>query len=101
MGILHIMAFVTLCEAYMKIDPHFDLWNHFFRIWLLQSSGTEAAILDGTDVYVKSGPGVHPYFHLPMFDSMDEWQKAWFFLKNDVVAPLPAFMFNHPIPQLN
>jgi hypothetical protein len=24
-GILHIVAFVTLCEAYMGIDPHFDL----------------------------------------------------------------------------
>jgi hypothetical protein len=24
-GVLHIVAFVTLCEAYMGIDPHFDL----------------------------------------------------------------------------
>jgi hypothetical protein len=24
-GILHIAAFVTLCEAYMGIEPHFDL----------------------------------------------------------------------------
>jgi hypothetical protein len=24
-GILHIATFVTLCEAYMGIDPHFDL----------------------------------------------------------------------------
>jgi hypothetical protein len=24
-GILHIEAFVTLCEAYMGIEPHFDL----------------------------------------------------------------------------
>jgi hypothetical protein len=29
-GILHIMTFVTLCEAYMGIDPHFNSWNHFF-----------------------------------------------------------------------
>jgi hypothetical protein len=25
------MAFVTLCEAYMGIGHHFDLWNYFFR----------------------------------------------------------------------
>jgi hypothetical protein len=31
-GILHIAAFVTLCEAYMGIDPHFYLWNQFLRI---------------------------------------------------------------------
>jgi hypothetical protein len=24
-GILHIAAFVTLCEAFMGIEPHFDL----------------------------------------------------------------------------
>jgi hypothetical protein len=24
-------AFVTLCEAYMGIEPHFNLWNYFFR----------------------------------------------------------------------
>jgi hypothetical protein len=24
-------AFVTLCEAYMEIEPHFNLWNYFFR----------------------------------------------------------------------
>jgi hypothetical protein len=30
--IMHITAFVTLCEAYIGIKPHFDLWNHFFRV---------------------------------------------------------------------
>jgi hypothetical protein len=29
-GILHMMTFVTLCEAYMGIEPHFNLWNYFF-----------------------------------------------------------------------
>jgi hypothetical protein len=32
LGILYIVAFVTLCEAYMGIDPHFDLWNYFFHV---------------------------------------------------------------------
>jgi hypothetical protein len=31
LGILHRAAFMTLCEAYMRIEPHFDLWNYFFR----------------------------------------------------------------------
>jgi hypothetical protein len=41
------VAFVTLCEAYMGIDPQFNLWNHFFHIWLPQGLGVEAAILGG------------------------------------------------------
>jgi hypothetical protein len=28
--VLHIAAFMTLCEAYLGIDPEFDLWNYFF-----------------------------------------------------------------------
>jgi hypothetical protein len=29
--ILHIAALVTLYEAYLGIEAHFNLWNHFFR----------------------------------------------------------------------
>jgi hypothetical protein len=27
-------AFMTLCEAYMGIEPHFNLWNYFFHAQL-------------------------------------------------------------------
>jgi hypothetical protein len=30
-GILHMEAFVTLCEAYMRIEPNFNLWHYFFH----------------------------------------------------------------------
>jgi hypothetical protein len=30
-GVLHVVAFITLCEAYQVIDPEIDLWNYFFR----------------------------------------------------------------------
>jgi hypothetical protein len=39
-GVLHRATFLTLCEAYMGIEPHFTLWNHFFCAQLLQGSGT-------------------------------------------------------------
>jgi hypothetical protein len=29
-GILHMATFVTLCEAYIRIEPHFNLWSYFF-----------------------------------------------------------------------
>jgi hypothetical protein len=31
-GVLHIEAFVTLCEAYLGIDPELDLWKYFFCV---------------------------------------------------------------------
>jgi hypothetical protein len=30
-GILHMASFVTLCEAYIGIEPPLNLWSHFFR----------------------------------------------------------------------
>ena len=33
-GIQHMAAFITLCEGFLGISPHFDLWRYFFAITL-------------------------------------------------------------------
>ena len=33
-GIRHMAAFVALCEGFLGISPHFDLWRHFFVVTL-------------------------------------------------------------------
>jgi len=33
-GIQHMAAFVALCEGFLGISPHFDLWRYFFTIIL-------------------------------------------------------------------
>jgi hypothetical protein len=48
-GILHMAAFVNLCEAYMGIEPHFDMWNYIFRVRLQQGSDAEVVVLGGVD----------------------------------------------------
>jgi hypothetical protein len=48
--ILYIMASITLCKVYMGIEPHFDLWNHFFRARLLPGSTAKVVILGGMDM---------------------------------------------------
>jgi hypothetical protein len=94
-------AFMTLREAYIGIKPHFDLWNYFFRAWLQQGSNVETIVLGSVDILVRSGLGVDPYFHLPMFDPPVMWQNIWFFLRNDVDAPLPTFTGSCPVPRPN
>jgi len=32
----HIAAFVALCEGFLGISPHFDLWRHFFAVTILK-----------------------------------------------------------------
>ena len=31
-GIQHMAAFVALCEGFLGISPHFDLWRYFFAV---------------------------------------------------------------------
>jgi hypothetical protein len=50
-GILYIAAFMTLCEAYMGIEPHLDLWNYFFRARLRQGLDVEAVVLGSVDLF--------------------------------------------------
>jgi hypothetical protein len=53
-------AFVTLYDAYMAIDPHFNLWNYFYCAWLQQSSSTEMTALGNVEIFVRSRLGVDP-----------------------------------------
>jgi hypothetical protein len=92
-GILHMASFVTLCEAYKGIEPHFNLWNYLFRAWLQQGSVAEAMALGSLDIFIKSRHGVDPYFHLSTFGTP--------FLRNDTDAPIPMFTCSGPFPQPN
>jgi hypothetical protein len=31
-GVLHIAVFITLCEAYLGVDPDLDLWKYFYCV---------------------------------------------------------------------
>jgi hypothetical protein len=59
LGILHIAAFVTLCEIYLGIDPHFDLENYFFCFWHSQDLRVELTISGGVVIQPKCGHGIH------------------------------------------
>jgi hypothetical protein len=50
--ILHITASVTPCEAFMRIEPHFHLWNYFFHDRLRPGSNAEVAMCGCVDIYV-------------------------------------------------
>jgi hypothetical protein len=96
-GVLHITAFVTLSEAYLGIDPQFNLWNYFIHVQHPQDPDTEVTISreGGEVILVKSRHGVNPYYDIPMPRSMKGWWKKWFYLKNDASALLPMLTGNH------
>jgi hypothetical protein len=97
-GVLHIAAFVILCEAFLEVDLEFNLWNYCFPVRHPQDLDIGLTISKGTIIQVKFGHGVDPYFNIPVPKSMTGWQKKWFYLRNDASAPLPAFTSSHPVP---
>jgi hypothetical protein len=100
-GILHIAAFVTLCEVYIGIEPHLILWNHFFWARLWQGLDAGAASLGSVDILVLFRPEADSYFSIPLPDPPVRWQKAWFLVKNNANAPLLMFTGGRPIPHPN
>jgi hypothetical protein len=96
LGIRHIAAFVTLCEAYMGIEPHFNLWNYLFRVRLWPDSNMEAAVWGCVEIYVCIMLGINPYFCLSVSNPSVGWWKEWFFLMNNASEPLPVVTGKHP-----
>jgi hypothetical protein len=80
------------------LSPHFNQWNYFFRARLRQSSDVKAMVLDSVVIYVRFRPEVDPYFLILMTDPLVGWRRAWFLLRDDADASLPAFTGSHPIP---
>jgi hypothetical protein len=61
--IQHIATFVTLCEGYLGIEPHFELWKYFFVVSLQKKREKHKAklsMLMGCTSIGRSGRWVHP-----------------------------------------
>jgi hypothetical protein len=72
-GILHITTFITLCEAYMGIEPHFNLWNYFFCVQLRSGSNTKAVVWGCAVIYISTWKGIDPYFCLSISNPPFGW----------------------------
>jgi hypothetical protein len=77
-SLLHITCFITLCEAFLGIDPHWVLWKFLF---CLRPSGSLAEIpeLGGSIISVRSESH---YLEFQMAQSVQGWRKKWFYIKD-------------------
>jgi hypothetical protein len=77
-SILHIACFITLCEAFLGIDPHWGLWNYLFRL-RPNVSNEEIHDLGGAIVFVRSES---QYLAFEMAESVQHWRHKWFHIKD-------------------
>jgi hypothetical protein len=92
--IQHITAFVMLCEGYLGIKPHFELWKYFFACSLQkkrEKNKAELSVLMGCVSIHLQGDRVARYIPIALTKSNKGWHKLWFYLKNDATAPLSIF----------
>src|SRR5438105_10876638 len=65
--VLHIAAFIHLCEAYLGIEPHFALFCHLFQVTTRQKSWP--IVVGGASIQLRNKRSVK-YIGLPLRDSL-------------------------------
>jgi hypothetical protein len=69
--ILHIACFITLCECFLGIEPHWALWRQIFVIrhpLHYQTGGFICQVRQDVE-----------YFSLRMLENNPSWRKKWFY----------------------
>jgi hypothetical protein len=76
--ILHLVCFITLCECFVGIEPHWALWRQIFiirRPLQYQTGGFSCQVR----------PDV-PYFNLQTPENNPGWRTKWFYAKDKSFA---------------
>jgi hypothetical protein len=77
-SILHIACFVTLCESFLGIEPHFLLWRSIFRLRPSVPLSNKPE-LGGAIVSVRAEA---QYLEFSMSASVQGWRTKWFYIKD-------------------
>ena len=89
-------ALIALCEGFLGISPHFDLWRYFFAVTLQKkrekSGRHELYMLMGCAGIQLRHNQVSEYPPMWLSTSNKGWHSQWFYLKNDAAAALPEFI---------
>ena len=92
-GVQNMAAFVALCEGFLGIDPHFDLWRYFFTISLSKRKvgGKDVSVPMGcASIYLRSTRS-REYLLMRLSSSNKGWHAQWFYVRDDLSAILPKY----------
>jgi len=77
---VHISIFVHLCEAFLGIEPHFELFRFCFHL----KPQPESYVLDvvgGAALQLRQGKH-REYISYSLSNKVIEWKPKWFYVKN-------------------
>ncbi|KAK1618635.1 hypothetical protein QYE76_024152 [Lolium multiflorum] len=78
-SILHISIFITLCEAFLGIQPNWALWK---RIFFCRRNGSPNVAYNIGGVVISVRPTVD-YFDVKLPDSVQGWRKKWLYIQEE------------------
>ncbi|KAK1613808.1 hypothetical protein QYE76_019325 [Lolium multiflorum] len=81
-SLLHISIFITLCECFLGIHPHWGLWK---RIFFLRRNNSKNVIYNVGGVCICVRPDVD-YFDVKFTDSVQGWRRKWLYIKDESSA---------------
>ena len=92
-SILHISIFVHLCEAFLGIHPHFDLFKSLFSL-NPHPNGRNIARVGGTDLQLCPEMA-EKYIQYTPHHQIRDWRAEWFYIDNHAPA-FPERIPGHP-----
>jgi hypothetical protein len=93
-SIAQAAIFAAVCEGFLGIAPHWDLWTHLFSVELFASTTGERRVrmvvqADGCILQLRQA-WAQQYIPAILVSSNKGWQRRWFYLRNDD-GRLPSF----------
>jgi hypothetical protein len=77
---VHISIFVHLCEAFLGIEPHFELFRFLFHL-KPQPDGFVLDIVGGAGLQLRQRKD-RVYIPYSLSNKVIEWKPKWFFVEN-------------------
>jgi hypothetical protein len=86
--------FAAVCEGFLGIDPHWDLWTHLFSVepfaLTMGEMRVRMAVRVGGCILQLRQVRAQQYIPAILVSSNKGWQRRWFYLRNDD-GRLPSF----------
>jgi hypothetical protein len=89
-GVQQIVAFIMLCEGFLRIEPHFKLWRYFFAVSLVNKRDGSMVPIGCAGIHLRR-PRDQDYMAIATMNSNKGWHSRWFYVKNVDAASLPLF----------
>jgi hypothetical protein len=78
--IFHTSVFIQICEAFLRIKPHWILFRKFFRV-KPQPSANNPRVVGGAGIQMRED-AAEQYLSYKLIDSNQDWKAKWFYVTN-------------------